>query len=46
MDSGATKIAFASIRDGNVQIWVMDADGSNPTRVSSPPGEDYPSSWR
>lgn len=30
-----TKIAFASERDGNYEIYLMDADGSNPTKISN-----------
>ena len=29
------KIAFTSNRDGDYDIWVMDADGSNPTNLTS-----------
>ena len=37
--SGGDKIAFMyPDADGNAQIWVMDADGSNRTQVSSHPG--------
>ena len=32
------KIAFVSNRDGNLDIYVMGADGSNPTRLTA---EDY-----
>ena len=28
-----TKIAFTSDRDGNFEIYVMNADGTNPTRL-------------
>ncbi len=28
-----TKIAFDSRRDGNFEIYVMNADGTNPTRL-------------
>jgi Tol biopolymer transport system component len=34
------KIAFASDRDGNLEIYVMDADGGNPTRLTDNPAED------
>src|SRR3712207_7269861 len=29
-----TKIAFTSLRDGNLEIYVMNADGSNQTNLS------------
>src|SRR4051794_25689896 len=32
------KIAWGSLRTGNREIWVMNADGSNPTNVSRFPG--------
>ena len=34
------KIAFHSNRDGNFEIYVMNADGSNQTRLTSSPGRD------
>lgn len=34
------KIAFTSNRDGNYEIYVMDADGTNPTRLTTSPGND------
>jgi Tol biopolymer transport system component len=39
-----SKIAFVSRRDGNWEIYVMNADGSNPIRLteSTDAGEDYP----
>lgn len=41
-----TKIAFASDRDGNQEIYVMQADGSNPRRLTDAPGDDlYPMWW-
>lgn len=41
-----TKIAFSSDRDnGNVDIYVMNADGSQPTRLTSDPADDYAPSW-
>ncbi len=32
-----TKIAFTAYRDGNRDIYVMNADGSNPTSITNPP---------
>jgi Tol biopolymer transport system component len=34
------KIAFASYRSGNAEIWVCDADGSNPFQLTSFGGPD------
>lgn len=37
------KIAFVSDRDGNDEIYVMNIDGSNQTRITNNPGRDgYP----
>ena len=39
-----SKIAFTSTRDGNEQIYVMDADGSSQTNISNnSENEDFPS---
>ena len=35
--SRRTKIAFASVREGNLEIYVMDGDGSNQRRVTVNP---------
>ncbi|MCS7160635.1 MAG: hypothetical protein RMJ19_09200, partial [Gemmatales bacterium] len=36
-------IAFTSNRDGNYEIYVMNADGSHPRRLTNQPGrDDYP----
>ncbi len=40
-----TKIAFNSDRDGNSEIYVMNADGSNPTRLTNNPDSDSNPSW-
>ena len=40
-----TKIAFTSDRDGNREIYVMNADGSNQTRLTYDPGIDDSPSW-
>jgi len=38
-----TKIVFSSKRDGddNEKIYIMDANGSNPTRLTSGSGQDW-----
>ena len=42
-DTGGSQIAFPSRRDGNFEIYVMDADGSNPQRLTDTPAvEDFP----
>lgn len=35
-----SRIAFVSTRDGNPEVYVMDADGTNLTRVTSDPQPD------
>ena len=38
------RIAFYSERDGNAEIYVMNADGSDPVRLTDHPGDEgYPS---
>ena len=39
------KIAFSSLRDGNWEIYVMDADGSNQVNLTNNPADDFLSSW-
>jgi Tol biopolymer transport system component len=39
------QIAFASLRDGNEEIYVMDADGSPETNLTTDPARDYDPSW-
>src|SRR5438874_3263495 len=41
----STKIAFWSSRDGNAEIYVMNADGSGQTRLTNNPAADYGPSW-
>ena len=43
--SRRTKIAFASSRDGNWEIYVMDGDGSNQRRVTVNPARDELPTW-
>jgi Tol biopolymer transport system component len=39
------KIVFASGRDGNWEIYVMNADGSNQTRLTNHPDVDMQPAW-
>jgi Tol biopolymer transport system component len=41
----AGKIAFSSDRDGNREIYVMNADGSCQTNVTNGPGDDDFGAW-
>lgn len=40
-----TKIAFASNRDGNYEIYVMNADGTGLLRLTNNPAGDFDPSW-
>jgi dipeptidyl aminopeptidase/acylaminoacyl peptidase len=40
-----TKIVFWSERDGDQEIYSMNADGSNPTRLTNSPGDDVAPDW-
>ena len=40
-----SRIAFTSYRDGNWDIYVMDADGSNQQRLTDNPAVDRMPSW-
>ena len=39
------KIVFSSDRDGNWEIYAMDADGGNQRRLTNNPGRDRSPSW-
>ena len=39
------QIAFASDRDGNWEIYVMDADGKNQRRLTTNRHDDWEPSW-
>jgi len=41
----AGRIAFASTRDGNSEIYVMNADGTGITRLTTDPGADSKPAW-
>ncbi|MCI0437204.1 MAG: hypothetical protein L0271_26740 [Gemmatimonadetes bacterium] len=40
------RIAFTSQRDGDREVYVMNADGSAQTRITFMPGDDFVSGWR
>jgi Tol biopolymer transport system component len=40
-----TRIAFASTRDGNAEIYVMQADGTRPQRLTHRPESDIAPVW-
>jgi hypothetical protein len=40
------KIAFDSFRDGNWEVYVMNADGTNETNVTQDPGTQGDPSWQ
>jgi len=40
------KIAFASDRDGDYDIYTMDADGSDVAQVTNLPGNEYSPDWQ
>ena len=42
---GTGKIAFLSTRDGNYEIYVMNADGSNQTRLTFNSAGDWWPAW-
>jgi Tol biopolymer transport system component len=39
------RIAFESLRDGNLEIYVMNADGTSPTRLTFNPAVDANPAW-
>ena len=51
VDTGAlwspdgTRLAFTSIRDGNIEMYVMNDDGSNVQRLTNDPAEDWVGAW-
>lgn len=40
-----SRIAFASFRDGNREIYVMDGDGGHLTRLTRSPGGEWQHTW-
>ena len=41
----AARIAFTSDRDGNFEIYVMNADGTGQTRLANNPADDRDPAW-
>ncbi len=41
----AGRIVFTSTRDGNLEIYVMDADGGNQERLTDNPADDSDPAW-
>ena len=39
------KIVFTSTRDGNKEIYMMNADGSQQTRLTNDPADDFHPTW-
>jgi len=42
---GGTRIAFGSARDGNYEIYIMNADGTNQIRLTDHPAYDMSPGW-
>jgi Tol biopolymer transport system component len=40
-----TRLAFESFRDGNFEIYMVNADGSNPIRLTNDPAGDSNPVW-
>jgi Tol biopolymer transport system component len=40
-----TFIAFASNRDGNLEIYIMNADGNKPTNLTNDLADDASPDW-
>jgi TolB protein len=43
--SDGTRIAFESNRDGDIEIWVMNADGSGARNLTNNPSYEVDPSW-
>jgi WD40 repeat protein len=40
-----TRLAFDSTRDGNTELYVIDADGTHPVRLTDTPSSEWAASW-
>jgi Tol biopolymer transport system component/serine/threonine protein kinase len=45
LGGGTGSIAFASLRDGNREIYVMDVDGGDQTNLTNNQADDFDPSW-
>jgi len=43
--AGERKIAFVSLKPGEQEIWLIEADGSGRTRLTQSPEDEYAPSW-
>ncbi len=43
--SNTGRIVFSSLRDGNTEIYVMDANGGNQENLTNHPAADYQPDW-
>ena len=43
--SNTGRIVFTSLREGNSEIYVMDADGGNPENLTNSPAHDWLPDW-
>ncbi len=41
----SNQIVFASLRDGNYEVYIMNADGSNQTRLANNTSADFNPAW-
>ena len=41
-----TRIVFSSARDGDSDLYIMDADGTDVRRLTNQPGDDYAPDWQ
>ena len=44
-DPSTSRIVFVSTRDGDRDVYVMNADGSAQTRLTTHPGRDFDPGW-
>ncbi|PKO14467.1 MAG: hypothetical protein CVU39_14530 [Chloroflexi bacterium HGW-Chloroflexi-10] len=45
LETGSGRIAFESTRDGNLEIYTMNANGSDPIRLTNNPAVDSDPNW-
>ena len=45
LSAAGGRIAFQSDRDGNAEVYVMNADGSDPLNLTRNPAEDWYPAW-